>query len=90
MLRKLFKSLSSHIFLIFITIISIGPFIWLISTALKSKNENIFAYPPQLIPEQITFENFIAAWNQLPFAGYIITSLYHVTVYVCRVVLYVA
>lgn len=74
MFRNILKSLSSHIFLIFVTIISIGPFLWLISTALKSKSENIFAFPPQFIPQQITFENFVAAWNQLPFMGYIINS----------------
>ncbi len=74
MIRKFLKSLSSHAFLIFFTIISIGPFLWLISTALKSKNENIFAYPPQFIPDHITFENFIGAWQQVPFAGYIINS----------------
>ncbi len=74
MFRKIFKSLFSHIFLVFVTIISIGPFLWLISTALKSKNENIFAYPPQFIPSHITFENFVGAWNQVPFAGYIINS----------------
>ena len=75
MLKKLLKSLFSHSFLIFMTIVSIGPFIWLISTALKSKNENIFAYPPQFIPEHITLENFIGAWQQVPFAGYIINSV---------------
>jgi len=74
-LKKLLKSLFSHSFLIFMTIVSIGPFIWLISTALKSKNENIFAYPPQFIPEHITLENFIGAWQQVPFAGYIINSV---------------
>ncbi|MCQ2957520.1 MAG: carbohydrate ABC transporter permease [Candidatus Gastranaerophilales bacterium] len=74
MLRKFFKSLFSHSFLIFMTIISIGPFLWLISTALKSKNENIFAYPPQFIPQHITLENFIGAWQQVPFMGYIINS----------------
>lgn len=75
MLKKLSKSLFSHLFLIVMTVISIGPFIWLISTALKSKNENIFAYPPQFIPEHITFENFIGAWQQVPFAGYIMNSV---------------
>ena len=74
MLRKFFKSIFSHSFLIFMTIISIGPFLWLISTALKSKNENIFAYPPRFIPQHITFENFIGVWQQIPFDLYIWNS----------------
>ncbi len=74
MIKNLFKRIFSHIFLIFVTIISIGPFLWLISTALKSPDENIFSYPPKFIPEMITFQNFIDAWNTLPFMGYIINS----------------
>ncbi|MCK7484459.1 MAG: carbohydrate ABC transporter permease [Bacillus subtilis] len=69
-LRKMF----SHIFLIFISIISIGPFLWLLSTALKSPEENIFSYPPAFIPESFTLSNFIGVWNQVPFGAYIINS----------------
>ncbi|MDD3593082.1 MAG: carbohydrate ABC transporter permease [Candidatus Gastranaerophilales bacterium] len=71
---RIIKKLASHIFLILMVIISVGPFLWLISTALKSPGENIFAYPPQFIPQKITFDNFIGAWNQIPFMGYIINS----------------
>jgi len=60
--------------LIILSIISIGPFLWLLSTALKSQNENIFAYPPILIPEHFTLDNFTGVWKQIPFMGYIINS----------------
>ncbi|OGI28076.1 MAG: sugar ABC transporter permease [Candidatus Melainabacteria bacterium RIFOXYA12_FULL_32_12] len=70
---KLRKALS-HIFLIFISIISIGPFIWLLSTAIKSPDENIFQYPPNFIPESPTLINFIDVWNKVPFDAYIINS----------------
>ncbi len=73
-MKNLLKRIFSHIFLIIVTIISIGPFIWLISTALKSPGENIFSYPPKFIPDMITFQNFIDAWNAVPFMGYIINS----------------
>ena len=68
------KKLSTHLFLIILSIISVGPFLWLLSTALKSENENIFSYPPSFIPEHITFANFIGVWNSVPFAAYIINS----------------
>jgi len=42
---------------------------------MKSGEENIFAYPPVLIPEHPTFENFIGVWNQVPFLGYIYNSV---------------
>jgi len=70
---KLKKALS-HIFLIFISILSIGPFIWLFSTALKSPEENIFKYPPNFIPDHITITNFIEVWQKVPFDAYIINS----------------
>lgn len=68
------KKLLSHIFLIILSLISIGPFLWLMSTALKSANENIFNYPPTLIPEHITLANFVNVWQNSPFALYIINS----------------
>ncbi len=75
MIRKLFKGFISHSFLIFMSIISVFPFIWLISTALKGMDENIFAYPPVFIPKSFTFENFIGVWNQIPFMLYFFNSL---------------
>lgn len=69
------KKILSYIVLIILAIISIGPFLWLTSTALKSPNENIFAYPPVLIPEHFTLENFTGVWNQIPFMKYIINSV---------------
>lgn len=69
------KKILSHIFLIVLGVISLLPFLWLLSTALKSGAENIFAYPPKLIPEHITFENFKGVWEQVPFMMYILNSL---------------
>ncbi|MFH0702785.1 MAG: carbohydrate ABC transporter permease [bacterium] len=68
------KKILSHIFLVFFAIISIVPFLWLLSTALKSPEENIFSYPPSLIPEHLTFSSFIGVWNRVPFGTYILNS----------------
>jgi putative chitobiose transport system permease protein len=46
----------------------------LISTALKSPEENIFSYPPILIPEHFTISNFTGVWFKVPFGDYIINS----------------
>ena len=50
MIRKFIEKLSIHSILIFVSLLSIFPFIWLISTSLKGIDENIFAYPPVLMP----------------------------------------
>ena len=69
------KNIVSHLLLIILTIISLLPFIWLVSTSLKSIDENIFLYPPTLIPEHFTLESYFGVWNQIPFMLYIFNSL---------------
>jgi putative chitobiose transport system permease protein len=61
--------------LLLLTVAAIGPFLWLLSTALKSPGENIFAYPPQWLPEHPTLQNFVAAWNKVPMASFFFNSL---------------
>lgn len=63
------------VFLIIFAIIFTIPFVWLLSTALKSPSENIFSYPPQFIPQQITISNFTEVWNTIPMARYFINSI---------------
>ena len=71
---KLFKNSFSHTILTTVSILSVFPFLWLLSTALKGKEENIFSFPPVFIPEHITFENFVSAWHQVPFLLYFFNS----------------
>ena len=51
------------------------PLLWLISTALKSPSENIFQFPPQLLPAHPTLQNFIRVWESQPFGRYFANSL---------------
>lgn len=57
-----------------IALITLGPLLWLVGTAFKSPSENIFQSPPQLIPAQPTFENFITVWQTNPFGQYLLNS----------------
>lgn len=50
------------------------PLVWLVSTAFKSPSENIFQFPPQFIPSQPTFGNFIKVWQTNPFGRYLFNS----------------
>lgn len=68
------KTFFIHLTLIFISLLCIFPFLWLLSTALKGHEENIFQYPPQLIPQFLTLENFKSAWVQIPFINYYLNS----------------
>ncbi|WP_367889278.1 carbohydrate ABC transporter permease [Leptolyngbya iicbica] len=51
------------------------PLLWLVSTAFKSPDENIFAFPPQFIPASPTLNNFITVWQQNPFGQYFVNSI---------------
>lgn len=68
------KKILSHIILIIVCILSLIPFLWLLSTALKGRAENIFAYPPQFIPQDFTFENFKEVLKLVPIVRYTINS----------------
>ncbi|MBR1907970.1 carbohydrate ABC transporter permease [bacterium] len=75
MIRKFVEKLSIHSILIFVSLLSIFPFIWLISTSLKGLDENIFAYPPVLIPQQFTWNNYVGVWYKVNFMGYFVNSM---------------
>jgi putative chitobiose transport system permease protein len=58
-----------------IALIMLLPLIWLVSTAFKSPTENIFSFPPQLIPAQPTLQNFVTVWQSNPFGQYLWNSV---------------
>lgn len=57
-----------------LALLMLFPLIWLVSTSLKSPTENIFQFPPQLIPTQPTFQNFVTVWQTNPFGRYLFNS----------------
>lgn len=50
------------------------PFLWLVTSSLKSEIE-IFQFPPQWIPNPIHFENYVNAWSARPFPLYVKNTL---------------
>ncbi len=63
------------IVLIFMIIIFLFPFIWMISTSLKTTQEAI-QIPPSIIPSKIVIENYLKAWSSGPFLRYLGNSLF--------------
>jgi multiple sugar transport system permease protein len=51
------------------------PFVWTVSTALKSGQE-IASDPSRLIPDQPTLENFGKAWTVLPFPTFVLNTVF--------------
>ena len=65
-----------YLALITVALVTMGPFLWLLSTALKSGGENIFQYPPALLPEQPTLVNFQRVIETQPFILYLKNSVF--------------
>jgi putative chitobiose transport system permease protein len=68
------RSLLNYGVLSTIAIVMLIPLIWLVSTALKSPTEDIFQFPPRLIPLEPTFQNFVTVWQSNPFGRYLFNS----------------
>ena len=49
------------------------PYIWMVSTSLKG-SEEVFAYPPNWVPQAWRFQNYVDAWNAAPFGRYFFNS----------------
>ena len=57
-----------------VLVLTTGPFLWLLSTSLKSPTENIYAYPPQLLPAAPTLANYEQVLQSQPFLTYLLNS----------------
>lgn len=73
--NKTIKTAMIYLILGLIAVLMLFPLIWLVSTAFKSPTENLFQFPPQFIPRQPTFQNFITVWQTNPFGRYLFNSL---------------
>jgi ABC-type glycerol-3-phosphate transport system permease component len=75
---KLFKNTGKsallHLGLIAIGILFFFPFLWMLSTALKTPQE-LIVMPPKVLPETPQWSNFIDAVTTIPFMLYLKNSL---------------
>ena len=74
-LRRLAAGVRLYLLLGAIALVMLLPLLWLVSTAFKSPTEDIFQFPPRLIPAQPTLKNFIKVWNSNPFGQYLFNSV---------------
>ncbi len=68
------KTLATYGLLLAIAFVMLLPLLWLVSTSLKAPTEDIFQYPPQLLPRQPTLENYAQVWQLAPFGRYLLNS----------------
>ena len=73
--RQVPRLLPRYLALCLWSVCTVGPFLWLLSTSLKGPSENIFAYPPDLLPQAPTLGNFERVLQSQPFMLYLRNSL---------------
>ena len=64
--RKQIGDVLAWIILLLGSVIMTLPFLWMVSSSLKSLRE-IYRFPPSFIPETFEWTNYIIIWRRLPF-----------------------
>ncbi|SDH09421.1 carbohydrate ABC transporter permease [Nonomuraea jiangxiensis] len=66
---------GAYLLLIVATAVFVLPFLWMVTTSLKSDAENL-AFPPQFLPDSFHFENYAKGWSgNLPFNSFLLNSV---------------
>ena len=73
--KNIFKKIAVYFFLTLGGITMVLPFIWMISTSLKTKKQ-LVAYPPVWIPNPVRWENYSEAVGSFPFLQYTLNTLF--------------
>jgi len=64
----------TYAFLIILAVVMLFPFLWLLSSSFKTQTQ-IFAFPPEWIPNPFRWENYVEALTFRPFLLYLKNSL---------------
>lgn len=61
-----------HAVLVLVSVVMLSPFYWVVKTSLTG--ENIYAYPPRVLPENPHLFNYVDVWYLIPFPRYLLNS----------------
>lgn len=74
-IRRAFSRALIHLILSLGALFALVPFLWMISTSLKSTDQ-LFAFPPRWLPDPAVWSNYLEAWQALPFHLMLFNSLF--------------
>jgi putative chitobiose transport system permease protein len=64
-----------YIVLCLIAVVTVFPFVWVVSTSVKGPEDAVYSVPPQLIPQNPTLANYQRVWQTLPVGRFFMNSL---------------
>ena len=71
---KRMRRLLVYLLLIIGVVVFILPFLWMVSTSLKSSKE-VLVFPPQFLPTSFEWQNYLDGWFALPFTRFLINTV---------------
>ncbi|HEX3046338.1 MAG TPA: carbohydrate ABC transporter permease [Bacillota bacterium] len=74
-MKKYLGKFGTYVLLVAIAIFLTFPFLWVLATSFKGRQETIFSYPPVWIPMFPTWENYQAVFNQVNILRCFINSI---------------
>jgi ABC-type glycerol-3-phosphate transport system permease component len=70
-----------HAIMVVVSLLMLIPFYWVLKTSLTG--ENIYAYPPRIIPVDPHLFHYVDVWYLIPFPRYLLNSVIVTTMAIC-------
>lgn len=59
-----------YVLLILLAVVAMFPFLWELATSFKSATEDIYAFPPRLVPSDPTLQHYVTVASTIPIMKY--------------------
>lgn len=69
------QTVLRYVLLLAVFALMAGPFLWQLSTSLKGPGEDLYSYPPKLLPSHATLDNYAGVAKIIPVWDYALNSL---------------
>lgn len=69
------EKLLRYLLLATVLLLTVGPFLWQLSTSLKGPGEDVYSRTPGFLPHDLTFANYVQVADTIPVWTYAVNSL---------------
>src|SRR5947207_4094861 len=78
--RRVLSETGKYVLLLALVVLFVTPFLWIITTALKTTPE-LAAFPVHFLPDKPAWDNFVQAFTSINFLAYAANSFILSTIY---------
>jgi putative chitobiose transport system permease protein len=73
--NRIISNIFLYSILCCVAIVTVFPFLWVLFTSFKGPTDAVYSVPPQFIPRDPTFDNFVRVWQLLPVWRFYVNSI---------------